>query len=291
MNVFTIENKGTEIRHLPLTPRAHKTLEDDFRASSLAFFNKKKEKTFQAGYDLPEADEYLSLKFTLPPILKNLVSVVPDKAKVLSPDEIKLGSPDAFLVTLPDKPGLWCFQAMDSRNFIRRKGKTFLTGKNTFDTPAHEGLVFDSRVDAVFKSGKLYFRSSHMVRRFLDISDHVTELSNTQLEAFFTNGLFEVANMDNLKVNATGQYRKKLAMVQDSLKTGTLNKAALKRAAVKVAEKEDTFRLKLKIKEGKVVVPEDKHQFEDLVKLLNNDYLEAIGDDTKLFYSSSKRRL
>jgi hypothetical protein len=73
------------------------------------------------------------------------------------------------------------------------------------------------------------------------------------------------------------------------LGSGTINVAALKNAAHGLKSKVPG--LKVDIKKGKLVIPTDKNEFTEFVRLLNDDYVQSAVDGSRKFFAGSKRTL
>jgi hypothetical protein len=137
-------------------------------------------------------------------------------------------------------------------------------------------------VDAVFKGKHLYFRSEHTVRRFLDIDYLFRAVTDEELEHLFRLKAFANVNLADVKSVATVPLRRKLHAV---LSSGREIKPKVVQA---VGERVGHA---VEVRKGALVVPTDRAEFREFVRILADDYLESLQHQDQLYLTNSKRRL
>lgn len=290
MHAFGISERASCVQQFKLTPTATAHIEAELATLVSQFFRGKARIPYEPGYD-PQQDEVIEAPFTLPPLLHGLVDQVPAGMTALSPQDLAAGLVDGVLFTLDGTTKRWVFQAIDSRNLIRPQSGlgTLLYGKNKYDLAEEPGVVLSGRIDAIFQGSKLLFNSEFMARRLLSLDALFKAASDETLETFFGRDEFAPGDMSAIKGLASDLYRRKIARVIKVLDGGTINVAALRNAAHSLKSKVPG--LKVDIKKGKLVIPTDKNEFVEFVRLLNDDYVQSAVDGSRKFFAGSKRKL
>lgn len=289
MHAFTIENRGSSVRHVALAPDAKTKLSGKFLASLTKLEEKRATLVdYDPGYT-PGPNEMFEVAWQLPSTLEGLVERVPARFPRLKAEDIERERPQAVLVALGGARKLLCFQGIDSRNFLRPRGKwtTLLAGGGTFEVFTGAALNVSERVDAFYENGKLYFHSEFVVRRFLDLDTVFAPMKLSQVRELLSRDEFDVANMEQVLEHATDLYRRKLARIARVLGDGGIDVKAVQRAANALSSQVPG--LSVTVRRNKIVVPEDKKGFTELVHLLNDDYLQSTVNRERFFFTNSKR--
>ena len=167
------------------------------------------------------------------------------------------------------------FQVFDAGKLLS-KGWTLIGSGNTYKKLEEPGLVLQDKLTAHYVNGNLLFVSYHNTKRFLDLNDYYTAATDTDLDSFSENDLFEFEDQDTFKGNADSIIRKKIKMLQknnvlDNLSINDIKKVA-KDLNQNVAEE---HQINIETSNGKLVIPKDKKQLKKLIHFLDEDYVTA----------------
>jgi hypothetical protein len=171
------------------------------------------------------------------------------------------------------------FQKFDAQQVLVKK-RTLIWFNDFYKKPDGGGLSIMDRLVAVHSAGRLYFRSDFYVKRFLDMSARYAEATDAQVRELAESDLFE-GDVDLGQFDK--QMRGRVAMILEDKVLETVSPAELRTTAKK-------FGLTLKLRGGKLVLPEDKKTLKAMIKILADEYYQ--GELSKLHYqTNSKRKL
>lgn len=182
-----------------------------------------------------------------------------------------------------DSGPILLFQAIDSRQVLRREGFAFLLSDRVFRRNDRAGLVIRDSLDASYEGGALYFSSEYIARRFLDLSHLFAEATNHELSQFFAQELFLVDDAEQLFALADQWMRRKIKMLQTEGAIERLNLPQL-------LEHAERFQVKLVVRRDRLVIPKQKKELKLLLRLLDEDFLESPLTQAR-YLANSKRRL
>lgn len=238
---------------------------------------------YEVGYT-PSADETMYLSFQLPSSLGPFATAVPGKTEPLTKRDLEKGLPRALIAILyGGSSARFLFQAVDRRNALgmtQSRVGAILWGENNFSLTREPALIPNNSIDALFESGRLYFRTDFVVRRFLPMEEHFREATDEDLQQFFSHAIFTVEDWGALKKVASNLIRRKLSRL---LSGGRTYAPQVLRDAAKRAK------VGLRVKEDLIVVPADAKDLRALVDLLDDAYLESLLDKSRCYMANSKR--
>jgi hypothetical protein len=227
------------------------------------------------GYALPRALADLGRAPTLPPLSDRQIEAGVLRALVGVPHQGK------------SKGLALCFQAVDSRQLLKRTRLSLILSHDVFSRNDRSGIVVRSSLTAVFRSGNLYFPAEPPVRRFLDLSQVFEEATGPQVQKFLRHPLFAVDDLEAVVALADTWTRRKIAAIERR----RILESVPTQAVVKVG-KEFGLEVSTRRIDGKpvLVVPADKPRLKDLLRLLDQDFLRSPLTSDR-FRVNSKRRL
>lgn len=254
-------------------------LRSEFKTADTQFYE------YDPGYRPQPGELFEVTPFEMSADLKAL-SPSPPLLATITDDELESGNLRA-VVGVSQANSLsetvFVFQALDARQVIRREGFTFFASGNLFRKNDRAGITVRDRIDAVVEDGNLYFASEFVVRRFLDLTALFEEATDADVAAFLGEKLFSVADTAVVVRLADQWVRRKIKLVESR---GILAKVKAKQ----VQEAASTFGLEFKVKANRIVMPTDKKGLKDLLRFLDEDYLESNLTETQ-FMVNSKRKL
>jgi len=147
--------------------------------------------------------------------------------------------------------------------------RTLFYRDDSFHKLNEPGFIIDSQLAAIFKDGRLYFRSYSVVNRFLDLMGYLHAATNPQIRDFLNSPLFVCDDIDAVLDCSDDWMRRRFTSIQT---LGTLKNLNAKTAAKKA--KKYKIDLSLADKNGKkaFIVPKDKKEIKQLLRFLNEEY-------------------
>ncbi|HWZ88663.1 MAG TPA: hypothetical protein VNW92_07430, partial [Polyangiaceae bacterium] len=278
--LVAIQRDGT-LRHLKLDARATAAVARTFAEFGAAFLGPNTEvHEYEAGFQ-PDDDGVVKLDFELPEALRQCGKSKPSDLKVAEPKLVRDEPPSALVAIEHGRAPRFTFQAVDNRNLLRAGGVLLFNPKG-FSINPDTAIAISSRVDAVYKGKHLYFKNEHTARRFLNIDQLFRAVTDDQLEQLFSQKIFAKVDLSGIKTVATVPLRRKLHAV---LASGREIKPKILQA---VGERVGHA---IEIRKGALVVPTERAEFREFVRILADDYLESLQHEDQLYVTNSKRRV
>lgn len=152
---------------------------------------------------------------------------------------------------------------------------------STFEELKRPVVLLDSNINAIWIDGRLLFKSFHMAKQMLDLSNYFEAATDKQLDDFAGHKLIECDDVGKFKADNNYWTRKKVAMI---LASGYIDKVTPK----EMRDIASAVQFNLTMKKGKIVIPADTNEMRDLLHFLDEDF--SVGYFSKrLLLSNSKR--
>lgn len=214
---------------------------------------------FELGaFSFPEAIPNLGTGPDLPPLSDELIESGSIRALV--------GVPQG----LPQVETPWCFQALDSRQLIKRSTLSILLSGDTFSRSELSGIVVKDSLAAVYRNSILYFPHEPPVRRFANLSSAFTAATDPQVRKFLRQKLFVVEDAQAILDISDKWTRRKISAIEAR---GILKNMPVD-DIVKAGRK---FNVEVHTRtidgQKALAIPAEKHLFKNLLRLLDEDFL------------------
>ncbi len=274
-NLFALlDDEQTPIRRIPLTQGFQQELGTFFNEQQQTFTADKQIIEFTGSYNVDSGEIFQIENYPLPVAISNALSN-PLNNPVLDLNTETHRIKALFTGNWTDQQQQVNFQVFDAGKLLS-KGWTLIGSGNTYKKLEEPGLVLQDKLTAHYVNGNLLFVSYHNTKRFLDLNDYYTAATDTDLDSFSENDLFEFEDQDTFKGNADSIIRKKIKMLQknnvlDNLSINDIKKVA-KDLNQNVAEE---HQINIETSNGKLVIPKDKKQLKKLIHFLDEDYVTA----------------
>ena len=280
MNIFAmVDDANSPIRRIPVTRTLQNQISTFFRGQKESFSSGRDKVDFTGSYNVEDLEIFRISNY---PIKQDLINSL---RSPLNYDRLNLGEPNCPQVKALFA-GEWngnkyiCFQAIDSRKMLSKRF-TLLNSGDTYTKLEYPGIILQDKLTAIFEENELLFYSYYNIRRFLDLSDYYREATDTDLETFADNDLFEVDDNILFKRNADSIIRKRIALLQknnvlDSLSIDNISQAA------------QEYDVEIEIRNNKIVIPDDKKKLKKLVKFLDEDYFTTPLTSRKCITNSKQ---
>ena len=279
MDLLLALHKNGAVREVRLSPRARTALTFTIDALAARLLHAETEQhDYEPGFR-PEEDGVVVLEYPLPESLWRCRQTLPNDVDAVSDKTLAGETPVGLVAVDTGRAPRFVFQAVDSRNFLRQSRALFFHPRG-FDLDDRVGLVIADRVDAIHKGGRLYFRSEHTVRRFLDMTAYFQVATDEDLRKLFGGKSFAVDDWEGLKSAASDVVRRKLHAV---LASGSKFEPSRVRA---VAQR---VGVQVEVRGGRLVVPTTRKELHDFVRVVHDDFLESMFEGSQVYLTTSKR--
>lgn len=267
MNILAIvDDANSPIRRIPLTGSIQNEVSEFFLRQKENFCVDKEKVDFTGSYNVDIREEVLRISnYSIEDELTNSLQ------NPLSYDILNLREESLRIMAL--LAGEWndekyiCFQVFDSRKVLD-KGFTLIHSQNTYTKLQDPGIILQDKLTALFEEDELLFYSYYNTRRFLDLSNYYKEATDSDLDAFVDNDLFEVENKDLFKYNSDSIIRKRIALLQKNNVLGNLGIDDIRRTA-------QEYGVSINIENSKIVIPDNRKELKKFIRFLDEDYFTA----------------
>jgi hypothetical protein len=244
---------------------------------------------FDGSYKVDDYEIFVIDKF---PLSDDLVSASknPNQFEDIVLDSASTASIKSILAASYDrkdnKPTLY-FQAFSRSQLLVKSRLTILHSSATFHRLQEEGLTMGTSLAAIFRNGKLYFRSFALINRFLDVKEYFKEATDEEILEVVGHSVLLAEDTGKLTALADSWMRKRFSALQSS---GILDQITARKTANK-AEKYGVA-IQVKKKDGKdaILFPSEKKKAKQLLTFLNEGFYQGELTD-RLYQTNSKRIL
>ena len=276
INLFAlVEDEQAPIRRIPLTADLGTELAQFFASQQSEFVENKQQIAFSGSYNVGSDEIFTITDYPLSDAIGNALSnPLPCQLLNLNNETHRIKA--LFTGSWSNNNKIVNFQIFDSGKLLS-KGWTLIGSGDLYKKLEEPGLVLQEKLTAHYANGTLYFSSYHNTKRFLDLSSYFREATDTDLDAFVATELFAFEDQSSFKNNADSIIRKKVALLQKNKVLEDLTVADIQSVANSFNQGLPAeHHIKINISEdGKLVVPQDKKQLKELIRFLDEDYVEA----------------
>ena len=274
-NLFALlDDEQTPVRRIPLTNDFQQELGLFFSDQQQAFIADRQAIAFTGSYNVDTSEIFQIEDYPLPEMISNALSN-PLNNPILDLKAETHRIKALFTGNWTDQQQAVSFQVFDAGKLLS-KGWTLIGSGDTYKKLEEPGLVLQDKLTAHYDNGNLLFTSYHNTKRFLDLSDYYTAATDTDLDSFAENDLFEFEDQDTFKGNADSIIRKKIALLQKNNVLDNLSINDIETVANDLNQHvADEHKIYIATNNGKLVIPKDKKQLKELIRFLDEDYVTA----------------
>ena len=287
-NLFAIlDDAQTPIRRIPLTEQFRQDLGEFFSTQKQEFTADKQEIEFTGSYNVDTGEIFTITDYPLPETISNaLGNPLNNPILDLKTETCRIKA--LFSGHWTEQEQQVSFQVFNSGKLLS-KGWTLIGSGNTYKKLEEPGLILHDKLTAQFQNGTLLFVSYHNTKRFLDLSAYYREATDTDLDAFAENELFEFEDKSTFKGNADSIIRKKIALLQKNNVLKDLSVSDIVAVADDLNEKiAEEHKINIKTNDGKLIIPQDKKELKELIRFLDEDYVTAPLTQRRCLINSKK---
>lgn len=275
-NLFAIvDDAQTPVRRIPLSAELSAELGGFFTGLQTALIDERQEITFAGSYNVDIGEIFTIEGYPLPETIGNAISN-PLTCPILNLNEETHRIKALFTGKWADQEQRVSFQLFDSGRLLKR-GWALINSGDTYTKLESPGLILQEKLTAFYRNGTLYFCSYHNTKRFLDLSDYYREATNSDLDEFATNEMFEFEDQESFKDSADSIIRKKIALLQKNNVLDNLQVTDIQTVAENFNQSlPEENHITINISEdGKLIIPQDKKKLKELIRFLDEDYVTA----------------
>lgn len=180
--------------------------------------------------------------------------------------------------------GAYLFQMFSSGNLLENKYVLkFFEEQHNYTRMTDKAFIINNKIQAIYKDGKLFFKSFPSVSKIFDLTEKMVEATITEVTEFGNKDNLSV-DANWLSVNANTKTRRLIKMVTES---GTLDTymAMDARKRKKIAS---SVNVEIKIEDGKLVFPSNIGKVNKVLEFLNEDVYKGLIT-SNIFRTNSKR--
>jgi len=287
-NLFAIlDDAQTPVRRIPLTEQFRQELGEFFSGQKQEFISDKQEIEFTGSYNVDPGEIFTIAEYPLPETISNALGN-PLNNPILDLNTETNRIKALFTGHWSDQEQQVSFQVFNSGKLLS-KGWTLIGSGGNYKKLEEPGLILHDKLTAQFENGTLLFVSYHNTKRFLDLSEYYREATDTDLDAFAENELFEFEDQTTFKGNADSIIRKKIALLQ---KNNVLKDLSVTDIVAVVDDLNENIaeehKINIKTNNGKLVIPQDKKELKELIRFLDEDYVTAPLTQRRCLINSKK---
>jgi|GEM_PF-856645 len=179
------------------------------------------------------------------------------------------------------------FQVFSRGQVLKANRLNLFLSRDTFVRMEAPGLSIADRLTAHLDGDTLYFQSFAKTRQVLDLGDAYVEATGPELQGFFANPIFDTSQLGALRDTTDQQVRQKVASLLKNKVFERLVPTQLADVAARVGLKVQLIRDRESPE--RVQLPGTKKQLKQFLRVLDEDYLQSLFDETRVFETSSKR--
>lgn len=274
-NLFALlDDEQTPVRHTPLTNDFQQELGTFFSDQQQALIADRQAIAFTGSYNVDPSEIFQIEDYPLPEVISNALSnSLNNPILDLNTETHRIKA--LFTGNWTEQEKAVSFQVFDTGKLLS-KGWTLIGSGDTYKKLEEPGLVLQDKLTAYYDNGNLLFTSYHNTKRFLDLSESYTAATDTDLDSFAENDLFEFEDQDAFKGNADSIIRKKIALLQKNNVLDNLSINDIETVANDLNQHvAEEHKINIATNNGKLVIPKDKKQLKELIRFLDEDYVTA----------------
>lgn len=176
------------------------------------------------------------------------------------------------------------FQMFSAGNLLESKYIVkFLQEEHNFNRFTDKAFIINSKIQAIYKEGKLYFKSFPSVSKIFDLRDKMVEATTREVSEFGNSSYISI-DVDWLTKRANTKTRRLIKMITES---GTL-KTFMEMDARKRGKIAKSVNIDIDIKNNKINMPRTLGEVNRVLEFLNEDVFKGLIS-SNVFRTNSKR--
>ena len=180
--------------------------------------------------------------------------------------------------------GAYLFQMFSTGNLLESKYVVkFLQEKHNFNRMTESAFIINSKIQAIYKEGRLYFKSFPSASKIFDLTANMVAATTVEVRDFGNKDNISI-NVDWLSTHANAKTRRLIKMVTES---GTLD-TYMSLSSRKRRELARSVNIDITIQDDKLVLPSSVSKVNKILEFLNEDVYKGLIT-SNVFRTNSKR--
>lgn len=232
---------------------------------------------FDGRYIIRDDKEIAYIEMNLP----NEFNDIPDNQQGLNTLDL---AEDKIQSLFWYEDGEYIFQVFSSGNLLENKYVIkCLQEQHSFTRMTDKAFIINSKVQAIYKGGKLFFKSFPSASLIFDLSAFMVEATNAEVNDFGNKANVNI-DVNWLTEHANNKTRRLIKMISTS---GTLDTfmGMNSRKRDKISK---SVNVEIIIRDGKLVLPSSVSKVNKVLEFLNEDVYKGLITET-VFKTNSKR--
>ena len=181
--------------------------------------------------------------------------------------------------------GEFMFQMFSSGNLLESKYVLkFLQEEHNFNRMTDKAFIINNKVQAIYKNGKLYFRSFASASKIIGLSEYMVAATIEGVRDFGNSNKISV-DVDWLVDRANNKTRRLIKAVAETKTLDTF----MAMDGSKRDEIAKSVNVEISIKDGKLVLPPNVGQVNKILEFLNEDVYKGLIT-SNIFRTNSKKK-
>ena len=271
-----VMSPSNKIYRLETDLETQKGINDTFSSAVLLMTDGKSCIDFDGNYK-PEADEFLRISdFRLPEVIKEAIK------NPVGVTAYEKDSKEKENKAFQGYPKIKAVQRCRKEQNLMALKHMMFWNDSTFQQVNDFGIGITDTVDCIFSKFGLCFNSYYYARQIFDLKDYYRIATEKEVNAFSANNRLYFENADLFISFANkASLRRKIALINDSGVLESFTAKQIKELASKAG-------LTIKIKNNRIVIPDDKDKMLVILATLNEEAYRGMFTNN-LIVANSKR--
>ena len=233
---------------------------------------------FDGSYN-PGKDEVLYVTMALPACFADIPNNTNNYNEVVIPG-------DSIKTICLYHDGTYYFQNFLNHFILKASNIPLVWNGGTYQKfDDQKAFTIEAVVNAIYREGKLYFRSYASAKQIFNLTTFYKEATNNDIDTVFGSTVFTGTDCEWMKENSDSVMRKQIRSIQDSgiLDGLDVTTRTFKSWARKAGVPDDVYST------GHLAFPRNKNICKTILSFLNDDIFEGYFSKN-IFLSNSKRR-
>mgnify|MGYP002626446092 CR=1 FL=1 len=152
------------------------------------------------------------------------------------------------------------FKKIESKQYISNSKINLFYDDSTFKRNKGSGLILDDSIDFFYIEGTLYFRSFDKVNSVIDITQYFEIATDEGVNSFISDDRLRMDDEESFRSVLDRSMKRQILLIE---KRGILN-----RSTEEIEKMAKDKGLKLDVKDGKIVMPNDKKEIKTIMRFL-----------------------
>ncbi len=271
--------KNGQLRYIDLSEEIIEPTKELFvNAASELMNDETEEVEFDGRYVIRENENEISfITMDLPEVFID----IPDNQQGLTTLDI---DEDEIQSIFWYEEGSYFFQMFSSGNLLENKYiLRFFQEQHNFTRMTDKAFIINNKIQAIYKNGRLYFKSFTSASKIFDLSEYMVEATTADIEVFGNNDNITI-DVDWLKSHANAKTRRLIKMISVS---GTLDTFM----GLSIRDRKALARsvnVEITIENNKLKLPNNVGKVNKILEFLNEDVYKGLIS-SNIFRTNSKR--